>query len=68
MTVDSEWQRLVYSIFLGGGAYGIFFLLLPFEQLKFLRIMAGFSEQRKRLGQAFIPERYMPCVTRGYWR
>jgi len=32
-----EWQRLVWSIVVGCGVYGIFFLFLPFTQLKFLR-------------------------------
>ena len=35
--VDNVWLRLVLSVFVGGSVYGIFFLLLPFGQLKFLR-------------------------------
>ena len=37
LSVDSEWQRLIWSIFVGGGVFGLSFLLLPFSQLRFLR-------------------------------
>jgi O-antigen/teichoic acid export membrane protein len=37
VVVDVEWQRLMWSILIGGSTYAIVFLLLPFRNLAFLR-------------------------------